>query len=75
MCPDCLSAAAKLWHGFSVDCPGCKARAIARGPNFRASQAAGRQSWQYRQELDNFGVSHEDVRKAATADALGKVPA
>ena len=70
MCPDCLTSAAKPHHGFQAGCLGCAARAVSRGPNYRESQKEGRQTWKYRAELAEMGVSHEQVRTAATADAL-----
>ena len=75
MCPDCLAAAAKLHHGFSSDCPGCAARAVARGPNFRRARDTGVQDWRYRAELEALKVTHDDVKRAAVADALGKAVA
>lgn len=70
-CNDCLKAAQKQHHGFAMDCRGCCARAIARGPNYREAKQAGRQTIKYRGELTQFGMSHEDVLKAAAADKLG----
>lgn len=74
-CPDCTSAAARDWHGFTADCPGCAARAVARGPNYRESLAASRQTSKYRAELQMLKVSHEQVKAAAQSDALGKATA
>jgi hypothetical protein len=72
MCPDCTAATQKLWHGFALDCPGCKARAISRGPNFRDAKASGRQGWKYRQELTAFAVEHQQVVAAAGHDAMNR---
>jgi hypothetical protein len=71
-CPDCTRSAAELWHGFTHGCPGCAARAVSRGPNYRESHAAGKQTRKYRDELQQFGVSHQQVIDAAAADALTK---
>ena len=71
-CPDCTQSAARDWHGFTADCPGCAARAVARGPNYRESRVAGVQTSKYRAELDLLKVTHEEVKAAAKADALGK---
>lgn len=71
MCPDCLQAAQKMHHGFAMGCRGCCARAIARGPNFREAKKAGRQTPNYRGELAQFEMQHEEVLKAAAADKLG----
>lgn len=74
-CPDCTQSAARDWHGFRADCPGCAARAVARGPNYRESLATGRQTSKYRAELQMLKVSHEQVKAAAQSDALGKATA
>jgi hypothetical protein len=71
-CRECIAAAVRPWHGFASDCKGCAARAIARGPNYRQAQAGGRQDWKYRAELEALGVTHEQVKAAAAADALAK---
>jgi hypothetical protein len=71
-CPDCTAAAESAWHGFTHGCPGCAARAVSRGPNYRESHAAGKQTRKYRAELEMLGVSHQQVLEAAAADALGK---
>lgn len=71
MCKDCLASSIKSWHSFTAECKGCAARAVARGINYREAQAAGRQTHKYREELRLLGVSHDEVRTAATADALG----
>lgn len=74
-CPDCTQAAARDWHGFTADCPGCAARAVARGPNYRESLATSRQTSKYRAELDLLKVSHEQVKAAAGVDAIGAMKA
>lgn len=71
-CPDCTTAAQRMHHGFSAGCKGCAARAVSRGPNYRRARDSGRQDWKYRAELENLGVTHEQVREAARVDALGK---
>lgn len=74
-CPDCTQAAARDWHGFTADCPGCAARAVARGPNYRESLATSRQTSKYRAELELLKVTHDQVKAAAQRDALGKATA
>lgn len=74
-CPDCTQSAARDWHGFTADCPGCAARAVARGPNYRESLATSRQTSKYRAELDLLKVTHDQVKAAAQSDALGKAAA
>ncbi|QAZ38444.1 hypothetical protein C1M51_02855 [Methylibium sp. Pch-M] len=71
-CPDCTRSAAELWHGFRGQCPGCAARAVARGPNYRESHGAGRLTSKYRAELELLGVTHDQVKAAAAGDALGR---
>ena len=71
-CPDCTAAAQQDWHGFKAGCLGCAARAVARGPNYRRVRDAGRLDRQYRGELEQLGVTHEQVKAAAQADALGR---
>ena len=69
-CPDCTQAAREVWHAFSADCAGCAARALARGPHYRRCRDAGRLDRHYRAALDQFKLSHEQVRAAAAADRL-----
>jgi len=69
-CKDCAQASAQVWHIFSADCPGCAARALARGPHFKRCRDAGRLDRQYRAALDLFGLTHEQVRAAAAVDRL-----
>lgn len=71
MCKDCLASAVKRHHGFTAECKGCCARAIARGPNFREAKNVGRQTPKYRDELAQFGMVHEQVQAAAAKDVLG----
>lgn len=71
-CKDCLKAAVVEWHGFSAGCQGCAARAVSRGPNYRASRTAGSLTPRYREELALLGVTHDEVKAARAADALGK---
>jgi hypothetical protein len=73
-CTDCLAAAVKLHHGFAAECHGCCARAAARSPHFRRVRDAGVQDREYRALLAQFDLTHEQVRTAAAADALGKRP-
>ena len=67
-CQDCTLSASRSWHGFSAGCPGCAARAVSRGPNYRRCLAEGRQDRRYRDELALVGVTHERVKAAAAAD-------
>jgi hypothetical protein len=61
-CADCTQARAKPWHGYRADCPGCKARAAARSPEFHAAHKAGKLTRDYKAVLDGLGVSHDDAK-------------
>jgi hypothetical protein len=74
-CQDCTRAAAEPWHGFKAQCQGCCARAAARSPHFRRVRDAGMQDRAYRALLEKFGLSHDEVKAAAAADAEGRVQA
>lgn len=70
ICADCVQATLGPWHGFHHGCPGCAARAVARGPNFAKSRAEGTQTRRYRDELDLLKVTHQQVVAAAAADRI-----
>lgn len=72
ICPDCYLAAKELHHGFRMGCRGCAARAVSRGPNYRRVRQAGALDRQYRGELDALGVTHDEVKAAAAADAIDR---
>ena len=67
-CADCALAARRRWHGFRAGCRGCCARAAARSPQFFDARKRGCVTREYRRLLDQFGLSHEDVKAAAAAD-------
>ena len=67
-CPDCTTAATKTWGAFTNGCMGCCARAAARSPHFARVRDAGRLDRQYRLMLEQFGLTHDQVRRAAEAD-------
>lgn len=71
-CIDCDMAAKKSWHGFRNGCAGCCARAIARGPHFYRVRTQGVQDRHYRQLLQEFGTTHEQVKAAAAVDFESK---
>jgi hypothetical protein len=71
-CPDCEAASKALHHGFHASCPGCAARAVSRGPNYRRCLANGTQDRLYRDELELLKVTHQAVREAAAADRLNQ---
>lgn len=67
-CPACTKAAERLTGVFQAGCKGCAARAVSRGPNFRRARDSGYQDRKYRGELEQFGVTHDQVKAAAAAD-------
>lgn len=72
-CPACQSAAAQPHCAmFRNGCQGCAARAVSRGKNFFESKKAGQQTRLYRMELDQFGVTHQQVLDAWKADASNR---
>ncbi len=73
-CIDCKTASAQLHHGFHANCPGCAARAVSRGSNYRRCLANGTQDRLYRDELELLKVTHAAVREAAAADRLNHQP-
>lgn len=74
-CLDCNTAAKRPHHGFQSGCMGCCARAAARSPHFRRVRDAGKLDRQYVGLLAQFGLTHDQVKAAAQADALGKAAA
>lgn len=73
-CPECKAAEVGPHHLFRSGCDGCKARAVARGPNFHASLRAGRLTQRYRDELVTLGVTHDEVKAARAKDLLSSAP-
>lgn len=72
-CPACTQAAAvPHWGEFVADCRGCCARAAARSPQFFAARQTGTQTRAYRALLEQFGLTHDEVRAAHAADAHAK---
>jgi hypothetical protein len=69
-CPECATSAREPWHHFTGGCKGCAARSIARSPHFHRVSQAGMQDRAYRMALQQFAVSHEEVKAAAASDAL-----
>lgn len=69
-CEDCTTASQEPHHGFKAGCPGCCARAISRGLNYFESLKQGQQTRRYRAELQQFGMTHQQVKDAAQADVM-----
>jgi hypothetical protein len=55
-----------------MGCRRCCARAAARAPQFAAARKSGAVDRPYRALLDQFGLTHDEVKAAAAADALGR---
>lgn len=72
-CSDCKNSSERLWHGFTSGCKGCQARAIGRGPLFHQAKSCGRITSDYRALLVHFNLTHEQIKAAHKADALGEV--
>jgi hypothetical protein len=70
MCQDCEKAASVEWWQFSANCMGCRARAAARSPQFFDAKKTGSQPRPYRALLQQFALTHEQVRTAAKEDAF-----
>jgi hypothetical protein len=69
-CTACDAAHVRVSHLFHANCQGCAARAIARGRNFRKSMNDGFLDRWYRRELEQMGVTHEDVKREHALDQL-----
>lgn len=67
-CENCTKAATRRWHGTTQGCQACAARHVARGPLFAEAKRLRVQGKQYRQQLQDFGVTHADVMKAHQAE-------
>jgi hypothetical protein len=71
-CPSCTAAAKRVSGLFSADCRGCCARAVSRSPQFRRSQELGRLDSEYRRLLEQFKLTHEEVKDAHAIDASSR---
>lgn len=71
-CPACIQAAERISHEFRHDCRGCCARACARGQDFQRVRKQGVQDHRYRLALQQFSLTHEEVKAAAAADKASK---
>ena len=74
-CRHCTLAAERSHWEFATGCRGCIARGVARGAHFRRCRDAGALDRQYRQQLQQAGVTHDEVKSAATADFEAKAQA
>jgi predicted nucleic acid-binding Zn-ribbon protein len=71
-CLNCSTAAERPHWEFMSGCMGCCARAAARSPQFHESRKAGQQTRGYRMLLEQFQLSHDDVKAAHAADAVNR---
>ena len=67
-CTACTDAARKVSHLFHAGCRGCCARACARGQDFQRVRKQGVQDHRYRLALQQFGLTHDEVKAANAAD-------
>lgn len=75
MCPACTDAAKRPSHEFIAGCLGCYARTVARSPHFDRVRHAGALDRRYLALLEQFSVSHDEVKAAAAIDDAQKVRA
>ena len=66
-CPDCTTASAEPWPGFTSGCKGCDARALGR-----VFLAKGERGQRFRRGCEQLGVTPDEVREAHEADAACK---
>lgn len=68
-CQDCQAAAADRRHAIYRDsCKGCAARMLAASPLFWKARLTGKQFAEYRAALEAAGLTHEQVKEAASGD-------
>ena len=68
-CEACTIAAEKVSGLFAANCRGCCARAAARSPHFFRVKQAGSLDREYRRLLEQFKLTHDEVKAAYAADA------
>lgn len=72
-CDACVAAADDpLSALYRSDCPNCRARMIARGPQFAQARKTGRLTREYLALLAATQVTHAQVK--AQAEAMGVLP-
>lgn len=69
-CVSCTTATYEPHYEFRAGCRGCCARAAARSPQHFQARKEGRQTREYRALLEQFGLTHDEVKTAYQADAL-----
>lgn len=71
-CPDCARAQTEVWSLFHAGCDGCRARMVARSPQFDEARRTGKLTPAYRSLLAVALVSHDEAKAAAAEDAMSK---
>lgn len=69
-CLACEESARQVSHLFHASCPGCMARGVSRGPNFRRCRDAGKLDRKYEDELRLARVTHAEAKAAHAVDFL-----
>ena len=76
-CKDCDAASKISHHGFTVDCAGCCARAVARSPEFSEAIKTSTEWPEYLSLLSRIDITHNQAKEAArndrTCDTLMRV--
>lgn len=67
-CRHCTAANKGAHFVFDRNCKACCARDVAAGPHFHASRQAGKQTREYRAQLNHYGVTHEAVVRASEVE-------
>lgn len=71
-CRSCKAAGERNSGLFSDACRGCCARALARSLHFRRVRDLGRLDSEYRRLLEQFKLTHDEVKAAHAADASNR---
>jgi uncharacterized paraquat-inducible protein A len=69
-CPDCDLAGRVVHHGYNANCRRCKARMVARSPEFFATRQQCIFSANYVALLNATGLHHEEAREESERDYL-----
>lgn len=64
VCPECATAARKLWGLYMRDCAECRARMLAHSPSFHASRKAEKLTPAYRAALAMVRTDGESLESA-----------
>ena len=69
-CRDCYRASRELWHGMTDDCTGCRARAVARSPQFFGVRKRQKLNTMYVEMLSELDLTHQQVKDAFAKDSM-----